>query len=51
MTAYDTVRPDIEYAGAVVKDEPVVIDRGLITSRNPDDIPAFNETIVEALAN
>lgn len=51
MTAYDTVRPDIEYAGAVVKDEPVVIDRGLITSRNPDDIPAFNEVIVEALAN
>lgn len=51
MTAYDTVRPDIEYAGAVVKDEPVVIDRGLITSRNPDDIPAFNEAIVEALAN
>ena len=50
MTAYDTVRPDIGYAGANVKDESVVVDQALITSRNPDDLPDFNQAIVEALA-
>lgn len=49
MTAYDTVRPDIVYAGANVKDEEVVVDKKLVTSRNPDDIPAFNEKIIEIL--
>ncbi|HJG22953.1 type 1 glutamine amidotransferase [Enterococcus durans] len=50
MTAYDTVRPDIGYAGAVVKDEAVVVDKQLVTSRNPDDLPEFDRTIVEILA-
>ncbi|MEO1770620.1 MULTISPECIES: type 1 glutamine amidotransferase domain-containing protein [Enterococcus] len=49
MTAYDTVRPDLAYAGANVKDEEVVVDNMLVTSRNPDDIPAFNEKIIEIL--
>lgn len=51
LTAYDSVRPDLAYAGATVKDEPVVIDETyrVITSRNPDDIPAFNQAIVDAL--
>ena len=34
-----------------MKDEPVVIDQQVITSRNPDDLPAFNRAIVELLTN
>ncbi|MGX7205688.1 type 1 glutamine amidotransferase domain-containing protein [Enterococcus pingfangensis] len=49
MTAYTTVRPDIGYAGATVKDEPVVVDRKLVTSRTPDDLPDFNEKMLEVL--
>lgn len=49
MTAYDTVRPDVAYAGANVKDEAVVIDNQLVTSRTPDDLPEFNKAIVEIL--
>jgi protease I len=49
LTAYTTVQPDLGYAGANVKDEAVVIDKQLITSRNPDDLPAFDEAIVKAL--
>jgi len=51
LTAYTTVQKDLEYAGATVKDEPVVIDQQVITSRNPDDLPAFNRAIVELLTN
>lgn len=50
MTAYTTVRPDLSYAGANVKDEAVVIDKKLITSRTPDDLEEFNRAIVEMLA-
>lgn len=49
MTAYTTVRPDISYAGAIVKDEPVVVDKKLVTSRTPDDLPDFNKTILDIL--
>ncbi|WP_057895455.1 type 1 glutamine amidotransferase domain-containing protein [Liquorilactobacillus oeni] len=49
LTSYTTVQPDLYYAGGLVKDEPVVIDHNLITSRTPDDIPAFNHAIVGAL--
>ncbi|KRL00578.1 type 1 glutamine amidotransferase domain-containing protein [Liquorilactobacillus capillatus] len=49
MTSYLTVQPDLYYAGAIVKDEPVVIDNNLITSRTPDDLPAFNKAITKAL--
>ncbi|MGC6767143.1 type 1 glutamine amidotransferase domain-containing protein [Enterococcus sp. LJL128] len=49
MTAYLTVQPDIHYAGAEVEDQAVVIDKKLVTSRNPDDLPAFNEAIVSVL--
>lgn len=49
MTSYITVQPDLMYAGANVKDEEVVIDKGLVTSRNPDDLEAFNKAIVEML--
>ncbi|KRN31201.1 type 1 glutamine amidotransferase domain-containing protein [Weissella halotolerans] len=50
LTAYKTVQPDLYYAGATIKDEPVVIDGQLITSRTPDDIPALNEALLKALA-
>lgn len=51
MTAYLTVQPDLYYAGAHILDQPVVIDQNLITSREPKDIPAFNEALVGALGD
>ncbi|MCH5462850.1 type 1 glutamine amidotransferase [Lactobacillus sp. LC28-10] len=50
MTSYLTVQPDLYYAGARVADQPVVIDGNLITSREPKDIPAFNQALLAALA-
>jgi protease I len=47
MTAYKTIQVDLRYAGAEVVDEEVVIDRRLVTSRQPADLPAF---VREALA-
>lgn len=49
LTSYVTVQPDLAYAGAHVKDEAVVIDDNLITSRTPDDLPDFNKAIVTLL--
>ena len=49
MTSWPSVRTDLENAGAEVVDEEVVVDRNFITSRKPDDIPAFNEAIITAL--
>lgn len=51
LTAYTSVQPDLTYAGANLKDQSLVIDRGLVTSRNPDDLPDFNRGILEVLAN
>jgi protease I len=48
-TSWPSVRTDLANAGASVLDEEVVIDRNLITSRKPDDIPAFNRALIEAL--
>lgn len=50
MTAVKAVQRDLENAGAHVKDEAVVVDKGLVTSRTPDDLDAFNRKIVEELA-
>ncbi|MGY2732695.1 type 1 glutamine amidotransferase domain-containing protein [Sphingomonas sp. UYP23] len=49
MTSWPSVRTDLANAGADVVDEAVVIDGPFITSRKPDDIPAFNKAILEAL--
>ncbi len=49
LTSWPSIRTDLQNAGADVVDEPVVIDANLITSRKPDDIPAFNEAIIAAL--
>jgi protease I len=50
LTSYPSIRTDIENAGGKWVDEEVVVDDGLISSRNPDDLPAFCRTIVEELA-
>ena len=50
MTSYKTVRVDLENAGARWRDQSVVVDQGLVTSRNPDDIPVFIDKMLEELA-
>jgi protease I len=50
LTSYPSIRTDIRNAGGTVVDEEVVIDGNLITSRRPDDLPAFCRTIVEQFA-
>lgn len=50
VTGWPSVRTDLANAGASVLDEEVVVDGNLVTSRKPDDIPAFNRAIIEALA-
>ncbi len=50
LTSWPSLRTDLRNAGAEWVDEPVVVDRGLITSRKPGDIPAFNRKIVEEFA-
>ena len=49
LTSYKTLRTDLANAGADVVDEEVVVDRGLITSRCPDDLPAFNAKLIDAV--
>ena len=49
MTSFYSIRTDLINAGAKWKDEPVVIDGNLITSRNPDDIPSFMKKIFDKL--
>jgi protease I len=49
MTSWPTLKTDLRNAGAEWTDERVVVDRKLITSRKPDDIPAFNEAILKEL--
>jgi protease I len=50
MPSYKTIKTDLENAGANWVDESVVVDNGLVTSRNPDDIPDFIEKMLEELA-
>ena len=46
-TSYPSIRKDVENAGAKWVDETVVVDNGIITSRNPNDLPAFVAKIIE----
>lgn len=50
MTSYPSIRTDLANAGADWVDREVVVDSGLVTSRNPDDIPAFNRKMIEEIA-
>jgi deglycase len=47
VTSWPTLQTDIRNAGGEWVDEEVVVDQGLVTSRKPDDLPAFNDKIVE----
>ena len=47
ITSWPSLRTDLRNAGANWVDEEVVVDEGLVTSRNPDDIPAFTEKAIE----
>jgi protease I len=49
LTSWPTLRDDVRNAGGIWIDQEVVVDDNLITSRRPDDIPAFNAKIAEAL--
>lgn len=48
LTSWPSLRTDLMNAGATWVDEEVVVDKGLITSRKPDDIPAFIDKAIEA---
>ena len=47
LTSWPTLQTDIRNAGGTWVDEEVVVDEGIVTSRKPDDIPAFNEKMIE----
>jgi protease I len=49
LTGFMSIRDDVENAGAIWEDAPVVIDKNLVTSRTPDDLPQFMKGIFEAL--
>jgi protease I len=49
MTSYPSIQADLRNAGADWVDEEVVVDNGLVTSRKPDDIPAFNRKMIEEI--
>lgn len=50
MTSWPSLKSDLKNAGANWVDEEVVVDNGLITSRKPDDLPAFCAKMIEAFA-
>lgn len=50
LTSWPSLQTDIRNAGGEWTDEQVVTDQGLVTSRKPDDIPAFNKKIIEEFA-
>ncbi|MGI8542544.1 MAG: type 1 glutamine amidotransferase domain-containing protein [Aridibacter sp.] len=50
ITSWASLKTDLENAGAKWVDKEVVVDNGLVTSRNPDDIPAFNQKMIEEIA-
>jgi protease I len=47
VTSWPSIRTDLKNAGANWVDREVVVDNGLVTSRKPDDIPAFNRKMIE----
>ena len=49
MTSYKSIKDDLINAGANWVDEEVVVDQGFVTSRNPNDLPAFNAKLIEEI--
>jgi protease I len=50
VTSYSSLKADVANAGAIWVDQEVMVDNGLVTSRKPDDIPAFNRKMIEEFA-
>jgi protease I len=50
LTSWPSLKTDIRNAGGEWVDEEVVVDGNLITSRNPDDLPAFSKALLESLS-
>ena len=50
LTSWPSLKTDLLNAGAIWQDAEVVVDRGLVTSRRPDDLPAFNAKMLEEFA-
>ena len=50
MTSYPSLKTDLKNAGVIWEDKEVVTDRGLVTSRSPKDLPAFNKKMIEEIA-
>jgi len=51
LTSYPSIRTDLRNAGATVVDQEVCLDGNIITSRSPDDLPAFCQAITDQFAN
>lgn len=49
VTSFFSVKTDLVNAGANWSDQECVVDQGLVTSRNPDDLPAFNKKLIEEI--
>lgn len=49
MTSYNSIKDDLKNAGANWVDKEVVVDGGFVTSRNPNDLPAFNAKLIEEI--
>ncbi len=49
MTSFQSIKTDLENAGALWVDKEVVVDEALVTSRNPNDLPAFNSKVIEEI--
>jgi protease I len=49
LTSYESIQSDLKNAGAEWEDAEVIVDNGLVTSRKPDDLPAFNCKLVEEI--
>ena len=49
LTSFNSIKDDLINAGANWVDEEVVVDQGFVTSRNPNDLPAFNSKLIEEI--
>lgn len=50
VTSHESIQSDLKNAGAKWEDKEVIVDNGLVTSRKPDDLPAFNRKLIEEVA-